>query len=255
MKPARIVLEIGALLIAGGCSSGAQVRPAAEHAAPTSRDDDLILPLHENMQEHFVRTDLMLKALIAGDLDRVRAEAKWLVERPEPDGMPVDWTPFILDMNRAAIDVADTRDPEVMAMGVARMGAACGQCHASLGVRLNLTWSELPRATVDPKAHMRRHLWGVERFWDGLVSADHEAWRAGAQALIQDPLYSDQLTPGEVIDPHIQQFADDVLGLGRDALGASDFEQRAALFGDVVATCARCHYEVRKGPRSPPRLD
>ncbi len=202
-----------------------------------------------------MRMDLMQKALIAGDLDRVRQEANWLLERPEPAGMPATWTPFVLELMDAAAAVKAASDPLRAAMGIARMGAACGRCHRAQGLKLGLTWDDPPRESMDPRIHMLRHQWATERFWDGLVSADDRGWQAGAHIFFEASLHSDEMTTGAKIDPHVQMLADRLHDFGQEAERATDVEARVALYAQLVGTCARCHQEAQQGPASPPRID
>ena len=249
-------LGLTGALAACVASSADRSAPVAPPAAPPPQAER-IRPLHAHMQDHFIRTDLMQKALIAGDLDRVRHEARWLLERPEPPGMPVAWTPFILELIAAAKDVAGAVGPNHLAVGVARMGATCGRCHRALGLDLKLTWDAPPHESMDPRIHMLRHQWATERFWDGLVAADDRGWQAGAGALAEAALHSEDLTEGARIDPHVQAHADTLHALGQSAaaVSATDTDDRVKLYAKLMTTCARCHREAGKGPASPPRLD
>ena len=245
------LLVAGLLALVTACSSTPRVQPAAEASRPASHAHK-IRPLHDHMQEHFVRMDVMQQALVAGDFERVKREANWILERPEPDGMPAAWTPFILELMRSARAVRATNAPAAMARQVARMGAACGRCHQSLGLQLKLTWVAPPASTREPKVHMRRHLWAVERFWDGLVSSDSRGWRAGAKVFHDDALLSEDMTDDERIDPHVEQLATDLHDFGQTAGETVDVEDKIDLYGRLLTTCATCHHDVGKGPSSPP---
>ena len=254
LRMTRVMLFLAACLALISACSSVPRGGSTESATSRPADNDDILPMHEHMQEHFVRTDLMQKALVAGDLDRVRREATTLLKKPEPAGMPAAWTPFLLQLMEAASEVSGATRTEDLAAGVGRMGASCGACHQGLGISLNLRWPKPPRETIDPRIRMARHQWATERLWDSLVSADDSGWYAAATVLREDPLLSEDLTAQERIDPHVQLLADRVQDMGQQAEKTVALSERIQLFGQIMSTCADCHHAVGKGPRSPPEL-
>lgn len=258
LHPRVLLILVASLVAVVACSSTTRVASQPEQTAasePAEKYEDTIRPLHDHMQEHFVRMDLMQKALISGDLDRVRREANWLLNKPEPAGMPTAWTPYILELMQATADVSKADAPEGMALGVAQIGAACGRCHAAQGLKLDLSWDRPPTETIDPKLRMLRHLWASERLWDALVAQDDRPWQAGANVFTEEALHSEDLTPDERIDPHVQQMADALHDLGKRAEASESTVERVQLFSKVLTTCATCHSDVGKGPPSPPELN
>ncbi len=211
------------------------------------------VPLHAYMQEHFVRTEIMHRALVAGDLDRVRAEAQWVVDRPEAEGIPSGWAPFIARMKIAGADIVDATNPGEMAYGVGSMGVVCGDCHTKLKVDAGFAWNPPPAPSNDARRHMLRHQWATDRFWDALVTADDEAWFAASEVFEDESLHPSDLG-GEELDPHILTPEDKVHGIGEEAGRAYDSMSRVKIFAKLLSTCAGCHEKYKRGPESPPPL-
>ena len=102
---------------------------------------------------------------------------------------------------------------------------------------VSATSTAKPTAGATTEQRMKRHAWATERLWEGLIVPSSVAWNAGANALVDSP------------------FPDDVLGRGVAArTAATDFkiladqapfkktvEERAALYAELLVTCATCH--------------
>ncbi len=204
------------------------------------------IPLHSYMQEQFVRTEVMHRALIAGDFERVRAEARWIVERPEAEGLPGSWKPFLKRMKTAGTAVAQATTTRSMAHGVGSLGVVCGDCHTSLKVNAVLT-SDPPAISSEPRQHMLRHQWGTDQLWNGLVAADDKVWFSGAEVFQDVSLDTIDATEGQRSDPHLLDLEDKVHRLGQEALRTYDSPARVELFAKLVSTCATCHHAARPG--------
>jgi hypothetical protein len=95
---------------------------------------------------------------------------------------------------------------------------------------------------------MIRHRWAADRLWEGLIGPSDTAWTAGASALIDAPLYTDALTRDvEQYEP-VTALTWTVHDIGARALMESDLTARAALYGQLLGTCAHCHELLKIGP-------
>jgi cytochrome c553 len=84
---------------------------------------------------------------------------------------------------------------------------------------------------------MVRHIQGADRLWEGLIGPSDGAWEAGAALLSTGSVDVDAVNarPGQE-----SMFAE-VFRLGRQAQEARTQEERAARYGQILATCSGCH--------------
>lgn len=194
------------------------------------------------MQQQFVRVDHMQHALVQGRLTRVRSEAQALVDSPLPKGLPEAWLPYFHSLQKAAQGVVVAKEVSGMATAVAKVGGTCGHCHETWQHRLNLGWPPAPPETVDPRGHMQRHQWALDRFWDSLISAEDRGWQAGVKALEEPPLEAEDLT-GK-LDTQAEACIMKVHGLGEYAAYAETDDYRERLYARLVTVCANCHHQL-----------
>ena len=91
---------------------------------------------------------------------------------------------------------------------------------------------------------MLGHQWAATQMWFGLIGPADDRWLIGARALTTVPLtiVAQGVTPSSELD------VDDVARVrlyANRALGAMPREERAELFGTLLATCAHCHAVLR----------
>jgi len=88
---------------------------------------------------------------------------------------------------------------------------------------------------------MTSHQWAAARLWEGLIGNSNELWVAGATSLAgaNIPITAESGALG---------IADDAARTKLLAARASklgDRSDRAAIYGDLLATCAHCHAKIR----------
>lgn len=196
----------------------------------------------EHMQQHFARVERVRDAVVAGDLDATREPARWLAGHDVMEGIPTGWEQHVTQMRRLAQVVVDARDLATAASATADMGGLCGGCHQSLDEGAQFTIVVVPSEESGVVAHMLRHEWAADRLWEGLIGPSDEAWRVGAEALGEAAL-DPQDTPEEVT-----VLARRVHELGAQAVETFGFSDRATLYGQLIASCARCHELMEAGP-------
>jgi hypothetical protein len=196
----------------------------------------------EHMQEHFAHVERVRDAVMAGDLDAARRPAEWLAGHEVMDGIPTGWEQHVTQMRRLAQMVVDAQDFAAAASATADMGGLCGGCHQSLDEGAQFTIVVVPSEESGVIAHMLRHEWAADRLWEGLIGPSDESWRVGAEALGEAAL-EPQDTPEEV-----GVLARQVHELGAQAAETFGFTDRAALYGRLITSCARCHELMEAGP-------
>lgn len=239
----RPVLLYGCLSLAAACTeqsfdptresvTGVSPGPRMSHDPPPGTT--------RRMEHHFADVLEVQQAVIAGDLAGVRSPARRLLERTDPQ--PESWQPFVADNLRLSESVLAARNLEAAALAVAGLANNCGECHAAVGMGPVLAAAAPPPAVAgDASPLMLRHQWAAERMGDALVSHSDAAWRAGAEALADAPL-PPSILPTDVNQPAVfDELARRVHDLGARARTTDPWSDRAALYGELLATCAACH--------------
>lgn len=235
------------VLAALGCSEDpAAVDPMpAPTAAPEAPAEDVAEPAEPpppteaqaQMHDRYEAVDTIRAAFVRGDLEVAKAVARSL--RPVSAELPeaaVAHRDVVPDRARALIAAEDVG---AGAQAFASLVAGCGTCHAAA----EATWTWETPAQVegeDLPEHMQRHLWAVDRMWEALLTHDAERFELGASALSDAPLTGED-PPDEEDPPGISALARRVHERAGAAAGAGDFEARAAIYGDILASCAECH--------------
>ena len=89
---------------------------------------------------------------------------------------------------------------------------------------------------------MQRHHWATAKLWDGLVRPSWQDWKTGADALSEhglEPVHLEPFGAGRETASLLDKLHE-VGRLAREADGASP-ETRAAIFAELLTTCAGCH--------------
>ncbi len=227
-----VILPVVALLAVTACGQDRPPEPA-EVAA--------------HMSEHYTRASDLQRAVVNGDMEAVEGTANWLAEHSKMSGAPASWDPYLAEMRAAAEVAAEAPDLYTAAKATARVGAACGDCHKGHGATVNFFIDGALAEGGDAEAHMKRHVWASARLWEGLVVPSAEVWQTGAKALDEVPLVPEELTDDDELMTEVQLTADRVHELGAGARQALDSDMRAATYGELLATCSRCHKATGAG--------
>lgn len=196
----------------------------------------------DHMQEHFAHVDAVRNAIISGDLEAAKAPAEWLAGHEAMEGIPTGWEQHVEQMRRSARMVVDAPDLATAANATAEMAGICGGCHQGLDEGAQFTIVVVPSEESGVVSHMLRHEWAADRLWEGLIGPSDESWSVGAAALGEAAL-APMDTPEEV-----GVLAQRVHELGKTANQTTGFRDRAALYGELITTCAECHRLMDAGP-------
>lgn len=228
--------------------SGDAGRSAAERApqaSPSGQEQEPPPPqapssVRPRMREHFTHVAAIRDAVIRADLAGVREPASWLAKEPQ-DGLPVAAQPYVGEMQRLAADVAAAKDIREAASGMARLAAACGNCHVSVKANPTLM-AVLPRGEDETvKGHMRKHFRAVEHLYRGLVVPSTHSWNQGVEALSGAPQELEFTKSGKPTSPEIRKLAQQLHAIAKEAAGADSQGARWPLYGKMLATCSDCH--------------
>ncbi len=191
------------------------------------------------MHGELLRAVAIRDAVISGELADTRAPARGLVETALP--VPDAWRPHVEAMQKVAGEVLAAADVPTAAAATGRLARQCGACHTSVGARQDMTFPPAPPVAPGARPSMILHQWAAERLYQGLITNNDAAWKAGAAALVDAPLHIEELTADVELPEELHGLTKKVRDLGAAAKDATDPDARARLYGDLLASCASCH--------------
>ncbi len=229
-------VALGALLVA---VAAAQNQPEVRGSA-----------VAEHMHQHLSAMRAMKAFIIAGQLDdNLREAAVWVEEHEATPGLPGDWQPYILQMRRYAGQVADARHLDFAAVSVGEMAGVCGDCHSANGVEVGFgDYTSAPGASPNVRVQMRRHLWAVDRMWEGLISPSDSAWRLGAETLADVQVNAADIGATGAQQPKVDYLLARAREIGTEGASVESPKARGALYGELLSLCADCHNMTGGGP-------
>jgi len=197
-----------------------------------------------HMFSHFSRIGEVQSALIMNDLAGAQRPARWLSENISAEGLGEDAVSAMTGARTLARAIANARSIQEAAARTAELGAACGQCHEATGGGPDLALlTEVPTGGGVVN-HMRRHLWGADRMWEGLVAPSDTFWSAGASVFTEMPLLRNDW---ENVDAAAAQWANRLHGIGLQAATRRTIEERSDAYAEMLRSCAGCHARLNVG--------
>lgn len=239
----RALASLTALMAVTGCDAGSPEtasQPATQQTSAPVRDRPSEVAMVASMEAHYNVVILAHDALLQGDLERFRAQLAAAVDQPLPARSPEAWLPLHEQLRAAARGGANVTDLDGAASTLAEVVLACGTCHAALG-----TGPVYPTPAPDDgetivESAMREHQWATERLWEGVTGPWDDAWERGARSLAVSQTLA-EASPELILTEELQRRDQALREIGGEAIMTSGLEQRAALYGRLLATCGDCH--------------
>jgi cytochrome c553 len=200
-------------------------------------------PTREVMKDHFTAVVLVREALIAGNVELAKLIVTWLADPGADPGVPT-WSPYIDRMRETATALVAATTIDEAGQATAELALACGGCHSAHDVSPPLAALEPPPAASGTRAHMLRHQGAAARMWNGLIGPSEASWQGGVADLAEAPLGEDEIFENASAAPWITELADEVHDLGARGGKAATWDQRAEIYGRLLATCATCHAAI-----------
>jgi cytochrome c553 len=223
------------VLLVAGC-------PSEPHPVATTRVD-IVQSVALRMHDRYAWATQIVHGIASGDFALARASARVITKLDEPDA-PATWQPFLASVHDGARQIEIAPDTERATHAAATMGQRCAECHQAFAVSVRFPIRPPPPQTPRLASEMLDHQWAAALMWDGLIGPDPELWARGAKALETVPLN----IVARAITPAYQGDVDDVArvrALAKRATTMTTTPARAALFGDLLETCAHCHAIIR----------
>lgn len=228
---------LGALALLGGlvflsCSSGRAGGEGEETSGPMPAG-------------HFGELGVMRLAVVRADLDVFRRWSRRLQGEAAGARSPEGAEGYLARIHDLADAGSGVGEVGQAAAITARLAANCGACHQRLGAEVERGIREDTTEAPSSATGMSRHLWAADRMWTGLLAPDEGTWRAGASSLASAPLVPARVAPAAAAT--VTELAGRLHGMAVAADTATDTAVRTALYGELLATCARCHRAVSAG--------
>ena len=198
------------------------------------------VPWSTVMQGHFVEATALRAAVVAGDLQAARDAGQGLETSSLMLDVDARWKPHLDSLVDAAGAVGQASTLDVAAQASARVGLACARCHEAIGSGPAATLGDVVSRDNAPEDHMRLHQWATGWLWVGLVASHDGAWDAGSAALKESRFDSRFAEDGSLADLEQRVHA-----LAIAAASTERMEDRAVIYGDLLATCSACHNVAR----------
>ncbi len=132
-------------------------------------------PRADQMHEQFRAVTGAQDAIVRGDLEDARHQARTVAAFPDPADLPPGAAPHLAAMRAAAGQAAEAADLRVAAAATAAMLANCGSCHRAVGT--------MPAHRAPPEArvggvigHMITHQAAMDLLLQGLVTPSTSLW-------------------------------------------------------------------------------
>ena len=212
-------------------------RPAPSPDPTAERfEHDMLVRMH--MHENFGLLHAIERLLIRGKLDDARRLAESIGAAGDgPSHGP--WAAHAVAVRERATELARAPSIDVACRRAGAVAAACAGCHAELDAMPELRPpSATPPDRPTIEARMLRHRWASDRLWEGLVTNGDDAWRSGLDILAAAPLDWAAIAPASRagLARQLQQQAARARRQAPDGI-----RERAAAYGEMLATCAGCH--------------
>jgi mono/diheme cytochrome c family protein len=194
----------------------------------------------DRMFDHFSRASAVQSALIVGDLDGARRPAAWLADHDVVASASLGDRGWLDALGTAAAEIRDAGSVDEAADATGRLAESCAGCHTSSNSGPRFRSAGDPPTGDDRATHMIRNLWAMDRMWEGLIGASSATWQAGARAIAdEDP---ETFPGGSAVSALARAVHEQATRAERTPRG-----NRAAVYADLMKTCAGCHTLVGAG--------
>lgn len=188
----------------------------------------------DRMFDHFHRAGQVQTSLIVGDLEGARRPASWLASYEELDVVLADQERWLEQLRGTAGEIAAAASMAEAAAATGRLGATCAGCHRNVGDGPRFQQMTSAPSADGTVSHMKRHLWAMDRMWEGLISGSTQTWVSGASAIAT-------VEPEEIAGgPVVAALAEEVHRQADEARSVTRVDRPAAYAG-LLETCAACH--------------
>ncbi|MEQ1563999.1 MAG: hypothetical protein ABMA64_00050 [Myxococcota bacterium] len=199
-------------------------------------------PVVSQMHARFAALTTARDAVIQGKLADAKAAVGPLTSPDPIDTFPAAWKPWLTKVELEAKGLAGAPDLAAASVAVARVAAACAECHdANDGGPRVAAARDVPTQKWSSTDNMPLHRWASDWMWTGLLANDDDAWNRGAAELDNQPLaLRFDKAPPTTGQRELEQL---VYVIANKALETDAGAERASLYGSLLGTCTQCHLQ------------
>jgi cytochrome c553 len=200
----------------------------------------------KQMHESLALVAEIESSIVRGDYQGAADPARALSLQTNPRDLPAKGEPFMDQVRTLAGRTSAASDIATAAASVAGLVSSCGECHVAVGAAVKIAAPQKP-AVEGVHSAMLHHDWAVSLMTAGLQGPSDASWKQGAEELSKA-----QVAPkGAAQDVKDAEAA--LRALASRAAQAGDAKARAAVYGDIVASCGACHGLLGRvlGPGAP----
>ncbi len=215
----------------GGWAQQPVMAPVASHRQSPSASSG-------SMKDHFAQAMSVHTIIVRGDMEALGPAARQWLAQIDQTSWPAAAAGPVEALRRAAREVAAATSLGTAASAIGRMLAACGSCHRATGV--------MPAPPPAPLhnlggivGHMLDHQRALTHMLEGLVVPSTSLWRQGAESLRVAPLRDNRL-PHDADTAALKALEQQVHEVADRAATVEAGDGRAAVYGELVASCAGC---------------
>jgi cytochrome c553 len=248
VRATRGCLVLGGLLVCllatYGIGESALAEPPASPLAgeePRPRSPGLVRSDEQSMMmlDHY---DLMLAArdaLIFNRLPEVREAFAELARSARALRLPEKLHRKRANLSSDAQAASKVDSLAGLAGGFAKVSQRCGDCH---GTDRSIPLPPYPPGQ-DLKPHMARHLWLLDRLWEGLAVPDGGSWSAGVEQLSLPPVACPMREVGTQDLQNSCAPAHALRALHSELRGAQTKQRKREGLARVITLCGTCHVQ------------
>ncbi|HUJ60383.1 MAG TPA: hypothetical protein VLX92_17900 [Kofleriaceae bacterium] len=209
--------------------------PQPEPPIPARLKDPAAARYH--MRRHFDDLRMIEQLLVAGRLDEGLALSYLLARKTEDAGL-APWDDHADRVITSASELMKAPGLDEALRREARVGVECAKCHvAAQSLPVFGAVPPLPPDRQTAQSRMARHVWAVDRLWEGLIGADDSRWSRGLAVLADNPIPLPPRSDAPAIAAQLQQRARAQLA----ARPTTSLDDRGAAYGEMLVQCAACH--------------
>ncbi len=191
------------------------------------------------MRGHFASVMQVHEAVIRGDLETARREARGIGEQAAPASIPPGALLDFKNMQMTARRIAGDTELEDIAASTAAMLAKCGDCHRTVGTMPAVALPVFP-SVGGVVGHMLTHRAAVDLMVQGLAIPSTSAWNQGAEALKTAPLQK-TFPAGSKLTSDMRALEQRLHSLAERGLQATDQRSRIFVYSEILQSCSPCH--------------
>lgn len=232
-------LLVASLAALPGCEARAEREPP--RSAPAQLERERVVQYH--MRLHFDDLRTIQHHLVDGRLKEAKALA-FLIANPEKDRGLLPWADESRELVAAATALANASSVDEALRQEVKIAIACANCHDDAAPKFLFPMPGRPPLAdhTSSTVRMTRHRWATDRLWEGLVASSEDHWRAGLAVISETPLPYSRAREAPAFASALQKRANQAL---REA-PSDTIEERGAVYGQLLVTCAGCHAAVKR---------